>query len=90
MSKIQPRTNQVLIKPIEEDSIKKEHGIEIPPSAEKSVPDQGEIMAMGKEVGKDLKTGMKVIFNKFSSKDFRIKEQTYYLCSDEDILAIIQ
>lgn len=90
MSKILPRTNQVLIRPLEEDAVKKEGGLEIPTTAEKPVPDQGEVVAIGNHAASDIKVGQHVIFNKFSSKDFRIDEQTYYLCSDEDILAILK
>lgn len=83
---IKPRHDNVVIQPIEEKE-KKIGGIVIPQREDKLVPDQGKIYAVGKS--SDLKKGDIVIFNKFSSKEFFIKEKSYYICSDEEVLAIL-
>ena len=84
--KIKPRKNNVVIEPLTEDVVK-QGGIIIPQRQDKEVPDKGKIYAAGPD--SDLKKGDEVIFNKFSSKDFKIDQKTYYICTDDDVLAVL-
>lgn len=84
--KIIPRGNKVVLKNITERT-EKIGGVEIP-NKEREIPEFGEVIASGPD--SDLKKGQKVIFNKFSAKDVRVKGVNYVICEDDEILAILR
>jgi len=95
--KIKPLRDQVLVKPIDEESVTKS-GIVLPDTHEKEKPEQGEVMAVGEgkltDDGKRLlvsvKPGDRVLFTKYSPTEIKIKNKEYLIIADSDILAILQ
>ena len=82
--KIQPLSNNVLIKVASQD--KTDSGIYIPESATKERPGEGVIEAVG-EV-KEVKVGDRVLFVKHGH--YEIKDEHQIIISEEDVLAIIK
>lgn len=84
--KIKPRKNNVVIEPFSKEALK-EGRIIIPLTADKEIPDMGIVYAKGPL--SDLKPGQKVFFNKFASQNFEIEGKLYYICTDDEVLAVI-
>jgi chaperonin GroES len=94
--KVHPLADRVLIKPLEEEEIKK-GGIIIPDTA-KEKPHKGEIMAVGKgrlndegkRVAIEVKKGDKVLFNKYAGTEINIDDLKYIILQENDILATLE
>lgn len=92
--KVKPLSDRVLIKPLEEQEIKK-GGIIIPDTA-KERPMQGEIVEVGpgriedgKKIGMEVKKGDKILYGKYSGTEVTIDETEYLIMRESDILAIL-
>ncbi len=91
--KVQPLADRLLVKPLEEDEVKK-GGIIIPDTA-KEKPQKGEVIAAGKgklnEAGKrialEVKKGDKVLFRKYAGTEISLEDQKYLILQEDDILA---
>jgi len=94
---LKPLNDHVIVKPITEEE-KTEGGIILPDTVDKEKPEKGEIIAVGPgklmdngqraEIG--VKVGDKVIFTKYSPNEIKIKDETYLVLSENDILAVIE
>jgi chaperonin GroES len=89
MENIIPISERVLIKPFKAEN-KTKSGIIIPETA-KEKPQEGIILAVGKEVKNTiLKVGEKVLFKKYSGTKINYKQKKYLIIHKTDILAIIK
>jgi chaperonin GroES len=93
--KLTPLADRVIVKPIEEQEMKK-GGIIIPDTA-KEKPQQGEVIAVGpgrrNEAGDrikpDVKKGDKVIFGKYAATEYTIGDEKLFVMKEDDIIAIV-
>lgn len=93
---IKPLFDNVLIKPLEEDS-KTASGILLPETA-KEKPQVGRIMAVGagtttddgKKIPIVVKVGQKVMYKKWGGNEIKVNGQEWLLVEQKDILAIIE
>ncbi|MEY2599626.1 MAG: hypothetical protein RLZZ142_1885 [Verrucomicrobiota bacterium] len=92
---IRPLGDRVLVKPIEEQEVKK-GGIIIPDTA-KEKPQEGEVIAVGTgkrdESGKliefTVKKGDKVLISKYGGTEIKVNGAVHLIIREDDILGII-
>jgi len=92
---LKPLADRVVVKPLEQQEVKK-GGIIIPDTA-KEKPMQGEIVAAGpgrttedgKRVDLEVKVGDKILYGKYSGTEVSFDDQEYLIMRESDILAII-
>lgn len=92
---VKPLFDNVLIKPLEEET-KTPSGILLPETA-KEKPQIGQIMAVGpggvnddgKKVPMVVKTGQKVMYKKWGGNEVKVNGEEWLLVEQKDILAII-
>jgi len=95
LDKIKPLADRVLVKPLEEEEVKR-GGIIIPDTA-KEKPQQGEVIAVGSGKSNDsgermemeVKKGDKILYGKYSGTEVTIDGDEYLIMRESDILAII-
>jgi chaperonin GroES len=93
--KVQPLSDRVLVKPIEEKEVKK-GGIIIPDTA-KEKPQEAEVVALGtgkiddngKKVEFTVKKGDKVLISKYGGTEIKIDGEQYLIMREDDILGIL-
>lgn len=93
--KIQPLFDNVLIKPLEEES-RTPGGILLPETA-KEKPQMGQIMAVGpgsvtddgKKIPMVVKVGQKVMYKKWGGNEIKVDGREWLLVEQKDILAIV-
>lgn len=85
--KLVPLADRVVIKATDQAS-KTASGIIIPDSA-KEKPQQGKVLAAGKEV-KEVKAGDTVMYGKYSPTEVKVDGEELLLVKEEDILAIVK
>jgi len=93
---VKPLFDNVLIKPLEEES-KTPSGIVLPESA-KEKPQIGQIIAVGpgqidedgKKIPMQVKAGQKVIYKKWGGNEVRIEREEWLLVEQKDIIAVIE
>lgn len=93
---IQPLQDRVLVKPLEQEEVKK-GGIIIPDTA-KEKPQEGEIMAAGpgrisdegKKIDLGVKVGDKVLYGKYSGTEVNVDGSEYLIMRESDILAVLK
>lgn len=93
---IKPLADRVVVKPLEQDELKK-GGIIIPDTA-KEKPVQGEIMAAGpgrmdeagKKIDLEVKIGDKILYGKYSGTEVTIEDHDYLIMRESDVLAILK
>lgn len=83
---LKPLADRIIIKRLEAEE-KTASGIVLPDSA-KEKPEQGEVIACGKDV-KEVEKGDKVIFGKFSLTEVKVEGKEYSVIKEEDVLAIV-
>ena len=94
--KVQPLSDRILVKRIEEDEVKK-GGIIIPETA-KEKPQQAEVVSVGtgrmgddgKRIPLEVKKGDKVLMGKYSGTEVKIKGDDFVIMREEDVLAIVK
>ena len=92
---VKPLADRVIVKPFEEQEVKK-GGIIIPDTA-KEKPMEGEIIEVGpgrttedgKKVGMEVKKGDRVLYGKYSGTEVSIDGEEYLIMREADIFAII-
>jgi chaperonin GroES len=91
---VKPLADRVLVRPTEEEEVKK-GGIIIPDTA-KEKPQQGEVIEAGpgrtedgKQVPMEVKKGDKILYGKYSGTEVSIDGEDYLIMRESDILAII-
>ena len=95
VEKIKPLADRVLVKPLEEEEVKR-GGIIIPDTA-KEKPQQGEIIAVGpgklsdsgEKMEMEVKKGDKILYGKYSGTEVTINGDEYLIMRESDILAIV-
>ncbi len=93
---IKPLFDNVLIKPLEEET-KTPSGIVLPETA-KEKPQVGKIMAVGsgtvtddgKKVPMVVKVGQKVMYKKWGGNEVKVGNEEWLLVEQKDILAVIE
>jgi len=93
---LKPLHDRVLVKRLEEEEVTK-GGIIIPDTA-KEKPIKGEVVAAGpgktgddgKNIAMTVKTGDKVLFNKYAGTEVKIDDVEHLVMREDDILAIIE
>jgi chaperonin GroES len=93
--KVQPLADRVLVKPQEEEEVKK-WGIIIPDTA-KEKPQQGKVIAVGpgkmtesgQKVAMEVKKGDIILYGKYSGTEVTIDGKDYLIMRESDILAVI-
>ncbi|MBN1326078.1 co-chaperone GroES [Candidatus Falkowbacteria bacterium] len=96
MTKYQPLSDHILVKPIRSDEVSKA-GIILPDTVDKEKPEKGEVVAIGEgklldngaRASISVKVGDKVIFKKYAPDELP-GEEDLMIIKEEDILAIIQ
>ena len=94
--KINPLSNYVLIQPVKQEE-KTESGIFLPQTANREIPEQGKVIAVGPgKRGKDnkliplsVKEGDMVLFTKYGPNEIKINGKEYLMAKEDDILGII-
>jgi len=89
---LKPIKDRVVIELIEEAENKTKGGIIIPDTSSKEKPQMGKIVAVGNDpkLAKEVKTGDKVIFAKYSGTEITLDEKKYLILKFEDILAVVK
>ncbi|MBD3178907.1 MAG: co-chaperone GroES [Candidatus Latescibacteria bacterium] len=94
--KITPLADRVLVKPLEQEEVKK-GGIIIPDTA-KEKPQEGEIIEVGKgridestgkRIDMEVKKGDRVLYGKYSGTEITFDGTDYLILRESDILAKI-
>ena len=93
--KIQPLSDRVVVKPLEEAE-QMRGGLYIPDTA-KEKPSQGKVVAIGPgklsddgtRLDMDVSVGDKVLYGKYSGTDVTLDGEEYLILRESDILAII-
>lgn len=83
---LKPLSDKLVVKRLEAEE-KTASGIVLPDTA-KEKPEQGEVMATGKDV-KEVKKGDRVIFGKYSPTEIKVDGTEYLVIKEEDVLAIL-
>ncbi len=97
MKKIKPLLDNVVIEPVKEEE-KTKGGILLPETADKDMPEQGVVVAVGpgkktnsgKTLPMEVKPGQKVLFTKYSPTEIKVGNKEYLIAKQEDILAILE
>ena len=93
--KLVPLSDRLILKNIESEETTKS-GIVLPGSA-KEKPQVAEVLSVGpggmvdgKEVVMTVKPGDKVIYIKFAANEVKLDGETYLICRQSDILAVVE
>lgn len=91
MKKIVPLGKNILIKLAEAEKITKS-GIILPDQIENEKSQQGEVSSVGdsKEISVKIKTGIKVIFEKYEGVEIEIDKEKFIIIKSKNILAIVE
>ncbi len=94
---IRPLNDNVAVKYVEKEQKEEtEGGIVLPDTAkdDDKKPQQGKIIALGNQVGKevdiDLKVGDLVVFDKYAGSKVNIEDEEYVILNIEDVLAVLE
>jgi len=95
-TKIQPLSDRVVVRPLEEAE-QMRGGLYIPDTA-KEKPQQGEIMAVGpgrvsdqgERIAPDVKAGDKVLYGKYSGAEVTVDGEQYLILRESDVLAVLK
>ena len=69
---------------------KTEHGIYLPETSSKEMPQEGKVVAVGDSEDIKVKKGQIVIFRKYSGTEIKADEKELMIIKNEDILAVIE
>jgi len=95
-TKIEPLSDRVVVRPLEEDE-QMHGGLYIPDTA-KEKPQQGEIAAVGPGkvsdqgalIAPEVKAGDKVLYGKYSGTEVTVDGEAYLILRESDVLAILK
>lgn len=85
---IKPLGDRVLIELVEQEETTAS-GIVLPDSAQEK-PQEGKVVAVGKDAEDDLKENDRVIYSKFAGTEVKYDGVEYLILSKVDILAIVE
>lgn len=91
--KLKPLADRVLVKPIDEEEVTK-GGIILPDTA-KEKPQRGKVVAVGpgrlddegKRVPIEVKTGDKVLYDKYAGTEVKLDDEEYLILRESNIVA---
>jgi len=91
--KLKPLADRVLVKPIDEEEVTK-GGIILPDTA-KEKPQRGKVVAVGpgrlddegKRVPIEVKTGDKVLYDKYAGTEVKLGDEEYLILRESNIVA---
>jgi chaperonin GroES len=94
--KVKPLGDRVLVRPVEQDEVKK-GGIIIPDTA-KEKPQEGKVIAVGtgkrdddgKLIPFNVKKGDRVLMPKYGGTEVKIDDVEYQIVREDDILGVIE
>lgn len=86
---IKPLGENVLVEPMQAKK-KTEHGIYLPETSSKEMPQEGKVIAVGDSKDIKVKKGQVVIFRKYSGTEIKADEKELMIIKNEDILAVIE
>jgi len=86
MAKLKPLADKIVVERIE--AVEKTAGGIVIPDTAKEKPEQGKVVAAGKDV-EEVKEGMEVLFGKYSPTEVKVGGKEYLLIKEEDVLAIV-
>jgi len=94
---IKPLSDHILIEPLKQEE-KTSSGIFLPDTVDKEKSEQGMVVAVGdgkktdegKIVPVSVRTGQKVLFNKYGPQEIKVDGKEYLIAREEDVLAIIE
>lgn len=92
---LKPLGDRLVVKPLEQEEEKK-GGIIIPDTA-KEKPEKGEVLAIGpgkllengQRAALEVKTGDKIIFQKYGGHELKIDGQELMILREEDVMAVV-
>ncbi len=84
---IKPIGKRLLVKPLKMEE-KTSSGIILPGSENKTIPNKGEVIALGDT--NEIKLGEKIIYKKFSGTEIIDSEEKYLILEIEDVLAVTE
>jgi chaperonin GroES len=95
-TKIQPLSDRVVVRPLEEAE-QMRGGLYIPDTA-KEKPQQGEIIAVGpgrvsdqgERLAPDVKAGDKVLYGKYSGTEVTVDGESFLILRESDVLAVLK
>ena len=82
-----PLADRLVLKRVEATQ-KTKTGIVLPDTA-KEKPEEGQVVAAGKEV-KEVKKGDRVLFSKYAPTEVKVEGVEYLIVKEEDVLAVIR
>ncbi len=92
--KVQPLSDRVVIRPLEETE--QMRGKLYIPDTAKEKPQQGEIVAVGpgrfekgELVPMELKVGQKVLYGKYTGTEVTLDDTEYLIVKESDVLAVV-
>lgn len=85
---IRPLGDRVLIELVEQEETTAS-GIVLPDSA-KEKPQEGKVVAVGKDAEEDIKVDDRVIYSKYAGTEVEYDGKEYLIMSKNDILAVIE
>ncbi len=92
--KVQPLSDRVVIRPLEETE--QMRGTLYIPDTAKEKPQQGEIVAVGpgrfeksERVPMELKVGQKVLYGKYTGAEVTLDDTEYLIVKESDVLAVV-
>ncbi len=92
--KVQPLSDRVVIRPLEETE--QMRGKLYMPDTAKEKPQQGEIVAVGpgrfekgERVPMELKVGQKVLYGKYTGTEVTLDDTEYLIVKESDVLAVV-
>jgi chaperonin GroES len=94
--KIRPLGDRILVNRIKEED-KTKGGIIIPDTA-KEKPQEGKVVAVGKEkisetgtlVAPDVKAGDRILFGKYSGSEIKLDSEEHLIMREDDILGVLE
>lgn len=85
---IKPLGDRVLVELVEQEE-KTASGIVLPDSA-KEKPQEGKVVAVGKDVEDEIKVDDRVIYSKYAGTEIKYDGKEYLILSKVDVLAVIE
>jgi chaperonin GroES len=94
---LKPLGSRVVVKALEREEITKS-GIVLPDTA-KEKPQEGRVLAVGpgdrhpdtgERIPVELKTGDRVLFQKYAGTEFKLDDEELLILSEKDVLAVVE
>ena len=88
---MKPVGNNIVLQGIKEDKnrkAKEKIDIILPDRTDKEIPELGDVISVGESVI-EIKKGDRILFNKFTPKEFTLKGKDYLVIEEADVLVIL-